>query len=201
MGQYVCSNFTFYFALGWALPDLKSQFGLSTVMAGVYAAIPFLCGAAGNWVAGALVDRIYRSGNWQLSRRLPAIAGFLLAAAGLVGLQLVESPLGYAAMLAVAIFGADMTLSPSWAFCIDIGRRNAGTVSGTMNMAGNLGAFVTLVAFPYLKEWTQAYLETHTGMAEWVSPTTPYFLAAAVLNLLAVFAWWAARPDRPLEDW
>jgi hypothetical protein len=66
-----------------------------------------------------MVDRIYRSGRWQLSRRLPAIVGFLLAAVGLVGLQLVDSPLGYAAMLAVAIFGADMTLSPSWAFFID----------------------------------------------------------------------------------
>ncbi len=99
MGQYVCSNFTFYFALSWALPDLKTQFGLTTVMAGVYAAVPLLCGAAGNWVAGAMVDRIYRSGRWQLSRRLPAIVGFLLAAVGLVGLQLVDTPLGYAALL------------------------------------------------------------------------------------------------------
>jgi ACS family glucarate transporter-like MFS transporter len=170
-------------------------------MAGIYAAVPLLCGAAGNWLAGAMVDRIYRQGRWKLSRRLPAIVGFLLAAAGLVGLQLVDSPLGYAAMLAVAIFGADMTLSPSWAFCIDIGGRNAGTVSGTMNMVGNLGAFVTLVAFPYLKEWTQVYLDSHTGVPDWISPTTPYFLAAAALNLLAVGAWLATRPDRPLEDW
>jgi ACS family glucarate transporter-like MFS transporter len=104
-------------------------------------------------------------------------------------------------MLAVAVFGADMTLSPSWALCIDIGRRNAGTVSGTMNMAGNLGAFVTLVAFPYLKEWTQAYLDAHPEVPEWIAPTTPYFLAAAALNLLAVCAWLTIRSDRPLEDW
>lgn len=201
MGQYVCSNFTFYFALSWALPDLKTEFGLTTVVAGVYAAVPLLCGALGNWVAGGMVDRIYRHGKWRLSRQLPAIIGFMLAAAGLVGLQLADSPLGYAAMLAVAVFGADMTLSPSWALCIDIGRRNAGTVSGTMNMAGNLGAFVTLVAFPYLKKWTEAYLEAHTDVPQWVSPTTPYFLGAAVLNLLAVGAWMATRPEKPLEEW
>ena len=75
-----------------------------------------------------------------------------------------------------------MTLSPSWALCIDIGRRNAGAVSGTMNMAGNLGALVTSLAFAYMKEWTDS--------------TTPYFLTAAVLNLLAVAAWLATRPDR-----
>ena len=44
MGQYVCSNFTFYFASGLVVPDLKSQFGLSTVMAGLYAAVPLFCG-------------------------------------------------------------------------------------------------------------------------------------------------------------
>jgi ACS family glucarate transporter-like MFS transporter len=201
MGQYVCSNFTFYFALGWSLPYLKREFGLTTAMAGGYAAVPLLCGALGNWVAGAMVDRIYRQGKWKLSRQIPAIAGFVLAAAGLVGLQLVDSALGYAAMLAVAVFGADMTLSPSWAFCIDIGRRNAGTVSGTMNMAGNLGAFVTLVAFPYLEKWTKAYLDAHPEVPEWVSPTTPYFLGAAALNLLAVGAWLATRPEKPLEEW
>ncbi len=47
-----------------------------------------------------------------------------------------------------------MTLPPSWAFCIDIGRANAGAVSGTMNMAGNIGSFVTSLAFPYLLAMT-----------------------------------------------
>ena len=67
---------------------------------------------------------------------------------------MVDSAFGYAVCLSIAIFGADMTLSPSWAFCIDIGRGNAGAVSGTMNMAGNLAAFATSLAFPYLKDWT-----------------------------------------------
>ena len=56
--------------------------------------------------------------------------------------------------LTVAMFGADMTLPPSWAFCIDIGRAHAGAVSGTMNMAGNIGSFVTSLAFPYLLAMT-----------------------------------------------
>ena len=47
-----------------------------------------------------------------------------------------------------------MTLSPSLAFGIDIGKENAGAVSGTMTMAGNLGAFVTIIAFPCLFQWT-----------------------------------------------
>ncbi len=187
MGQYICSNFTFYFAITWSFPYLKKTFNLTDLQAASYAAIPLLCGALGNWISGYLVDRIYRADQWQLSRRLPAIIGFLLAAVGLVGTQFVDSPFGYICFLSIAILGADMTLSPSWAFCIDIGRSHAGTVSGTMNMAGNLAAFATTLAFPYIERWTGS--------------TTPYFLTAAFLNLFAVGLWMMARPEKPLEEY
>ena len=97
------------------------------------------------------------------------------------------TPLGAVLLLSIAIFGADMTLPPSWSFCIDIGRKNAGAVSGTMNMAGNLGSFVTGLAFPYLYAWTGS--------------TTPFFFVGAALNLMAIGAWLLTRPDRPLEDY
>jgi ACS family glucarate transporter-like MFS transporter len=186
MWQYICSNFTFFFAITWSFPYLREEFELEPVQAGVYAAFPLIFGAFGNWVSGTMVDRIYRTGRWGLSRRLPAMIGFLLAAVGLVGTQGTDSAFGYALCLSIAIFGADMTLSPSWAFCIDIGRGNAGAVSGTMNMAGNLAAFATSLAFPYLKDWSGS--------------TSPYFLIAATLNVFAIVAWWMMRPERPLEE-
>ena len=83
----------------------------------------------------------------------------MLAAGGLVAsVSAWTSAVGAVAWLSVAIFGADMTLSPSWAVCVDIGRRHAGAVSGTMNMAGNLGSFVTGLAFPYLLAWTGSHV-------------------------------------------
>ena len=86
--------------------------------------------------------------------------------------------------MALAVFGADMTLSPSWAFCIDIGKENAGAVSGTMNMAGNLGAFVTIIAFPYLFKWTNSY--------------EPFFIICAVLSLLAILMWSSMNPEKSI---
>jgi nitrate/nitrite transporter NarK len=65
-----------------------------------------------------------------------------------------HTPLPAVLCLTIAMLGSDMTLPPSWAFCIDIGRANAGAVSGTMNMAGNIGSFVTSLAFPYLLAMT-----------------------------------------------
>lgn len=184
MVQYICSNFTFYFSLTWMYPYIQERFQLGLVEAGFYTSIPLVAGAVGNWLAGILVDAIYRRGNWRLSRRLPAIVGFALSAVGMIMVTQVSSPVLSVAFMALAVFGADMTLSPSWAFCIDIGKENAGAVSGTMNMAGNLGAFVTIIAFPYLFQWTNQY--------------EPFFIICAGLSLVAIVMWSTMNPEKPI---
>lgn len=182
MVQYICSNFTFYFSLTWMYPYIHERFDLGLVEAGFYTSIPLIGGAVGNWVAGILVDYIYRKGKWKLSRRLPAMIGFALSAVGMIMVTQVSSPAMSVAFMTLAVFGADMTLSPSWAFCIDIGKENAGVVSGTMNMAGNLGAFVTIIAFPYFFQWTGHY--------------EPFFITCAGLSLVAIFIWWTMDPKK-----
>jgi ACS family glucarate transporter-like MFS transporter len=154
MAQYFCSNFTFFFALTWLFPHLKKTYQLGPVEAGLFASAPLLFAALGNWLAGSLVDRIYRRNQWVLSRRAPAMVGFSLAALGLVISVYMDHPMTAVIFFSLALFGADMTLPPSWALCIDIGRKHSGAVSGTMNMAGNMGSFVTGLAFPYLQAWT-----------------------------------------------
>lgn len=182
MLQYIASNFTFYFALSWMYPFLKERFNLGGIEAGWFTMVPLIAGALGNWTSGVMVDYIYKRGQWTLSRRLPAILGFTLAALGMLLLVTVDaSPVIAIIFLSLAIFGADMTLSPSWAFCIDIGKEYAGAVSGTMNMAGNLGAFVTIIAFPYLLEWT--------GRHE------PFFYVCCALSLIAVVTWLLMKPE------
>jgi ACS family glucarate transporter-like MFS transporter len=142
-------------------------------------------GALGHLCAGWLVDRIYRGGRWRLSRQVPAVLGFALAVAGLIVSVFMDSAGGMVLWLSVAIFGADMTISPSWAACVDVGRHHAGAVSGTMNMAGNLGSFVTALAFPYLMVWTGTHVT--------------FFYVAAGLNVLAIGLWLRVKPDRPLS--
>jgi ACS family glucarate transporter-like MFS transporter len=184
IGQYFCSNFTFFFALTWLFPYLKTTYQLEAMEAGWYAVAPFLAGALGNWIAGGWVDSIFRRGKWNLSRRGPAMAGFALAAIGLIGSLYMASALGAVLFLSIAIFGADMTLPPSWALCVDIGKTNSGAVSGTMNMAGNLGSFLTALAFPYLTAWTGS--------------NDSFFYIAAILNLIALLLWWRVKADRGL---
>ena len=112
---------------------------------------------------------------------------FHIGRRGVARVQPDVTPLGAIACLALAVFGADMTIAPSWTVCIDIGQKNSGAVSGTMNMAGNLGSFVTALAFPYLLKWTGSH--------------TTFFYVGTGLNLAAIAAWYFTKPDRKLEDY
>jgi ACS family glucarate transporter-like MFS transporter len=187
MGQYFASNFTFFFALTWLFPHIKTKYNLDALEAGFYASAPLVFGALGNYFSGFLVDKIYASGKWRLSRRLPAIIGFAMASIGLIASIYMETPMTAVIFLSMAIFGADMTLSPSWSLCVDIGKKNSGAVSGTMNMAGNIGSFVTALAFPYLLSWF--------GKVE------PFFILAAALNVLAIVLWMQTKPEKSLTDY
>ena len=184
MGQYFALNFTFFFCLTWLFPYLQRTYNLAALKTGFLAAAPLVGGAIGNWVGGGLGDALYRAGRPVLARRLPATVGFSLSAAGMLASLAFHDPVAVVLCLTVAIFGADMAVPVSWALCIDIGRANTGAVGGTMNMAGNLGAFVTSLAFPYLILLTGS--------------TTPFFLVGAVLNLAAFAAWFAIDPTRPI---
>ena len=186
MVQYVAHNFTFFFTVTWFFPYLKESYSLTAEQTGWYAAVPLLCGVAGNWLAGFTVDKLYSQGKWNFSRRLPAAIGFVFGAVGMSLCGNMTTPGAAVACMCIAIFGADMILSPSWSTCMDIGGKSAGAVSGAMNMVGNLGAFTTALAFPYLKE----FMGSHE----------PFFYLAAGLNIVAIFMWFRIRPDRSIRE-
>lgn len=186
MIQYIGSNFIFFFMLTWLFPYIKAKYNLNLVTTGFYAMLPLLAGAVGNWVSGYTVDAIYKTGKWKLSRQLPAIFGFSLVVIGILSSLYMETALGAVLCLSVAIFGADMSLSPSWSFCMDIGKENSGKVSGMMNMAGNIGAFTTALAFPYLQAWTGA--------------NEPFFYVAAFLGLVAIVCWVFMDSTKAISD-
>ena len=179
MIQYFAGNFTFFICLSWMHPYLKSHYKLTDAEAAAYSMIPLLVGATAQWVTGFLVDRLYRSEHSEWSRRLPAMIGFTLAAAGVLAVAEMTTAAGAVACFTVATFGAEMTISPSWAYCVDIAGKNSGSVSAAMNMLGNLGSFVSANAFPWL------YGMTGSAAA--------YFRVAAVLNVVAIACWWGMR--------
>ncbi len=182
MIQYFAQNFTFFIGVSWMYPYLKERYQLSNTDAAGYAMVPLLCGASANWIAGAIVDALYRSGRRAWSRRLPAIIGFTLGASGVLAITLAGSPAAAVACFALATFGVELSISPSWAFCMDIGGKSSGALSGAMNMAGNIGAVVSSNVFPLL------YAAT--------SGPGAYFMVAAALNVTGALCWLGMRSPR-----
>jgi ACS family glucarate transporter-like MFS transporter len=173
--QYFASQFTFFICFSWLLPYLETHYHLPGTRAGMYAAIPLLCGALANWLSGTTVDGIYRSGHWKRSRRLPAMIGFGLASVALIAAAYVPSVGGFVILFAVATFGVDLTLSPGWTVCADIGGRHVGALSGAMNMMGSVSSFGSAILFPSLFGLT--------------GDIKSYFFLAALLNVVAMGCW------------
>jgi ACS family glucarate transporter-like MFS transporter len=175
MAQYFASNFTNFIGLSWMLPFLKGQYHLTSADAALDSMIPLLLGATSQGLTGWLIDRLYSSPLRKWSRRIPAMIGFSLSAAGLIGLAHAHSVAFAVLGFAVAVFGADMTISPSWVFCADIAGKHTGRISGAMNMFGSVGAFVSANAFPFLNKSTRN--------------SSAYFLLAAALDILGLICW------------
>lgn len=134
VAQFVACNFTFFISLSWMLPYLRSRYGLSDYRAAVYAMAPLLAGASAQWLAGCLVDRIYRSVLRSWSRRIPAMVGLSLAAAGVLGLTRAETAETALVCFTMAAFGVDMTVGLSFVLCADIAGNNTGSISAAVNM-------------------------------------------------------------------
>lgn len=132
MIQYFCSNVTFFISLTWLPSYLKNQWP-DNPRAVYFSAVPLIFAAFANWIAGSMVTGLYKKGYHVGSRRVTAIVGFSLGVIGLI-LAMQARNLDFLATadaqlywfvfcFALATFGVDMTLSPSWAFCNDIGVR------------------------------------------------------------------------------
>ena len=182
MLQYFASNVTFYISLTWLPSYLKNQWP-DDPKAIYFSAMPLIFAAFANWTAGTMVTQLFKRGHHVGSRRITAIVGFSLGVVGLLLATRTDNMYWFVLCFSLATFGVDMTLSPSWAFCNDIGGGNSGAVSGSMNMVGNFGAAISIILFPFLQNEV-------TGSAN------KFFLLAACINFGAIIVWCFMNPNR-----
>ncbi|MEM0914749.1 MAG: MFS transporter [Planctomycetota bacterium] len=194
MFQYIASNFTFFISITWMQPYVITTWGSEYAW---MASLPLLSGAVALWLSGYMVTAMHKRGHVVWSRRLPAMIGFALGAIGLLlTTQAVDTGSVWVLILSysLALFGVEMTLSPSWSFCMDIGGSRSGAVSGAMNMLGNMGAATAAVLFPFfVAHITLPYIAPETGTAN------SFFVLAALINALALVAWMFMNPRRSVK--
>lgn len=191
--QYFASGVTYFISLSWLFPYMKSQWGEGAT---IYTPIPLLAGMVAHWTSGASITYIYHKGYPIASRRTPAMVGFLMGALGLILCTQIKdlSASGFIACFSIAIFGVELTIAPSWTFCMDIGGNNSGTVSGAMNMVGNIGSATSAVIFPlFVSSITIPFIAEKTGTAN------SFFIFAAALNIIAFFFWMFINPGKKFD--
>ncbi len=182
MWAIMCAYFTYVYCLwiflSWLPSYLYEARHLTLIKTGIFASLPLWAGVIGDTVGGVAVDQLLiKTGNTKLAHRTVAIIGMLGCAACIVPAALATDAYAAIGCLTGAMFFLECTIGPSWAVPMHVGGKYSGTVSGVMNMAGNIGGALSPLVFGFLVQ-----------LGSWVAP----FIVAACLLVFgaAVWAFW-----------
>ena len=185
--QYFCLTYTFWFYVFWLPTYLRESRHLSEASAARLASFPLLFGGIGCAVGGFLAARVARwFGSVKTARRAMASFGCLSAAVLLYVHTGIQDPFWAMVAMGFASFGNDLVMPNAWGACMDIGGKYAGTLSGSMNMMGNLAGGAAPVVAGYLLRATNN---------NWMVPIH----VMAAIYLVGVVCWLLLDPVTPLE--
>jgi MFS family permease len=185
--QYFFVSYTWFFFISWLPTYLQEYRGLTSERAAQLAIFPLFFGGTGCMVSGILNPHVARwMGSVAKARRLIAYVGTAGACLMLVLHAGIRDP--WLAMIAMgmASFGNDILMPGSWGACMDVGGKYAGTLSGSMNMMGNLGSAVSPLVISYLMQLPGGW------------QLSVYSMAFAYV--LAGLCWLFIDPVTPLEE-
>ena len=185
--QYFCLTYPWYFYITWLPTWLQERHRLSESASANYSVLPLLLGGTGALLCGFLLAPLARHiGGTARARRIVAASAFVGASLLMALCSQLNSPPLAMIVMGLASFCNDLVMPPSWTACMDIGGRFAGTVSGSMNMVGNLAGFVAPVAGGYI---------LHLTHGNW----NIFLYSMAAVYLCGAFCWPFIDPVTPLE--
>ena len=152
--QYFCLSYGWYFYITWLPTYLSEARHLTLANSAWLAVLPLFCGGLGNPAGAYLTGILTRRQGLAQARRLMAYIGFTGAASFLLLSTRVGDPLLAMISIGLASFSNDLVMPGTWAAAMDVGGKYAGTLSGAMNMWGNIGGLLCPLAIGYLLRWT-----------------------------------------------
>lgn len=146
-----CAGYSLYFFQSWLGTYLVRARGFSG-QGLLFAALPFLVGAAANILGGFLGDVLVRKYGKMSGRRSIGLAGYG-GAALFVGLAMFTKSQTLSLIVLSLTYGGLTLAQPAlMSVCIDIGGKYAGAVTGAMQTGAFSAAFVSSVAYGYIVE-------------------------------------------------
>jgi ACS family glucarate transporter-like MFS transporter len=185
--QYACLSYGWYFYITWLPSYLAEARHVNVTESALLAGIPLFLGGLGSLVCGMISGPLHRvTGSVGRTRRILACIGFTGASGLLILSTRFHDPVLAMLAMGFASFCNDLVMPGSWGACMDVGGRYAGTLSGSMNMAGNIGGALSPMMIGYMLRWT------HNNWDE-------TFYVSAAVYFMGVFCWLWLDPVTPLE--
>jgi nitrate/nitrite transporter NarK len=160
--QQFCRAAGYVFYLTWFPTFLQKAREVRFEDAGYLASWPLLGVVAGSAVGGYLLDLIFRwTGSKQHSRQGVAVVSMFACGALIVAAHASTDAGWTVALLTASSFCAGLGGPAAYTATIDLGGEHVATVFSSMNMMGNVGAYVLpLVVVPFRKAygWNEVLL-------------------------------------------
>ena len=157
MGMYHCLLYGAYFYMSWLPKYLEKGRHIAKADLGWMQSLPFVMGMAGCLIGGFVSDYVSKKHGLKNGRRYVGMFGLVMAGiCMLIGSYSADNGTAIV-FLALGLAFKDFTLPVAWAVATDIGGKHAGSVAGTMGLAGQLGSVVMASAFGYILTATGSY--------------------------------------------
>ena len=156
IGQFT-SNSTLVFFLTWFPTYLATERHMGWIKVGFFAVMPYIAAACGVLTGGALSDLLLkRSGSANVARKLPIVAGLLLAST-IVTANFVDNDVLVIAVMSVAFFGQGMC-NLGWTLISDVAPRELiGLTAGVFNLCANVAGVLTPLVIGFIVAWTGSF--------------------------------------------
>lgn len=182
--QYFVVQFVIGLFLIWLPTYLTEQHGVKLEDLGFVAGAPWFVMFILIILGGIISDKILQQGTSKfMARGVIAIFGFVVFCISLIFALKTDDLYVNVFWLSLCLGGIGMSMGMSWAAATDLGRNFAGTVSGWMNLWGNIGALLSPLLAGFLADrigWTM---------------TLQLIIIPVVF---AIIMWFFVKPDKPL---
>jgi len=181
--SYFCYGYVAWIFFSWFYRYLAKVRGLDLRVSALYSMLPFFAMLVCCLLGGTINDRLTKSRGPRVGRCF--VAASAMAVAGVIIAIGARAEAVWVASVVLAGGAGALYLAQSsfWSVTADIGGGSAGSVSGFMNMGGQMGGAVTGSLTPWIAArygWTAS------------------FLVAAALCQLGALSWLVVNPSNNL---
>jgi ACS family D-galactonate transporter-like MFS transporter len=157
IGQFA-GNSTLVFFLTWFPTYLATERQMDWLKVGVFAMLPYIAASFGVLIGGWVSDMlIKRTGSASIGRKLPIVAGLLLAST-IVGANYVDNNVFVIGIMSVAFFGQGM-VNLGWTLISDVAPKPlVGLTGGVFNFVTNLAGITTPMVIGFIVASTGSFV-------------------------------------------